>query len=1158
KLQSVNVNDYQGNPFQMDVTYRGFTASPQIGSPQGLSVFFDGIRVNEPFGDVVNWDMLPMNALGGFDLIPGSNPLYGLNTLGGALTMKTKSGFTDKGFSAEILAGSFGRKQLQASGGWNNANKEKGSWDTAGDFAAFGAVNLFMEDGWRDNSPSRVNQAFGKFEWQGERASLAFSTLGVVNKLVGNGTVPQELYREDPSAVFTSPDETRNRLIQFQIAGAFDVNDKVNITGQVYHRQSNRKSSTGDIIDYESFNNPEAGARHVASRRAALGESIICALADSDRDGIPNYYVLDDANYYPFLDSKNTIPGVPGGFDYSLATLNAPLPQDLRDALRASLNNNPVIDGDSNSGAIVAASLEGGSAALSDITRTNNPVVSFTDVDMAVKRIFFAAPINAATCVDNLSGVGNPLNENKLNQSQGVLVAEPARDRDGANDVPTVGKGSGVAEGTPTAIITKSDVAQSSQGANVQINFNLDQHKFMVGSAIEHSSSDYIAKQRLGTLDNDRNVSNDPLKLGEEYYWADHDATINQFEGSSTTKSLYASETWSPTQNLNLSFSARYNHTHVQNAIAPRVAGRLLTDFTFYNKFLSTGGAVVVPGDTIADSPFDLSKPLPAGNPYTGANLITYLPAASEEYSYHRINPAIGATWQAKPNLNLYANWSQGTRVPSSVELGCAYDGTLVTKDNGQTYQPRSIAEGRGCSLPSTLSGDPYLPQVKAQTIEGGARGKFGEFMEWNISAYRTDLKDDIYMTSLTPELSFFQDIGKTRRQGIEFGLAGEYGKSDFRINYSLTEATFQSNFKTISPNNSSRAYHGIDENMIQVKSGNVMPGVPFNNINFSWGYKVTPKFKINTSVVAHGDSFLRGNENNAHTPSEGPIVIRQIKGQNVAIKLPDNKYSGKAAGYAVLNMNARYDFGSGWSASMLVNNVLDKKYYTAGRLGINPIAPSTYGAIGPGGFNYNSNEWIPSQFISAGAPRGVWLSMSYDFDASKKTLPPSSALNTEPNLADIEKPSNAPSAEELALASQLDKIKALPLIKHTQLSTKAAAQEVTNSVETWRKALATNQAEAYLALYAPSFAPAGLSHSQWVEKAKLKFATETVTASEVSDVVIAPEGKRMVAVFNQTLTKGAQQQATLKVLTFELKDGQWQITREHSMPTNAKMAVPN
>ncbi len=56
QLQGVSTNDYSGNPFQMDVNYRGFTASPEIGTPEGLSVFFDGIRVNEPFGDVVNWD----------------------------------------------------------------------------------------------------------------------------------------------------------------------------------------------------------------------------------------------------------------------------------------------------------------------------------------------------------------------------------------------------------------------------------------------------------------------------------------------------------------------------------------------------------------------------------------------------------------------------------------------------------------------------------------------------------------------------------------------------------------------------------------------------------------------------------------------------------------------------------------------------------------------------------------------------------------------------------------------------------------------------------------------------------------------------------------------------------------------------------------------
>ena len=97
KLQSVNVNDYQGNPFQMDVTYRGFTAGPQIGTPQGLSVFFDGIRVNEPFGDVVNWDMIPMNAIAGVDVFPGSNPIFGLNTLGGAFTLKPKMALPMRG-----------------------------------------------------------------------------------------------------------------------------------------------------------------------------------------------------------------------------------------------------------------------------------------------------------------------------------------------------------------------------------------------------------------------------------------------------------------------------------------------------------------------------------------------------------------------------------------------------------------------------------------------------------------------------------------------------------------------------------------------------------------------------------------------------------------------------------------------------------------------------------------------------------------------------------------------------------------------------------------------------------------------------------------------------------------------------------------------------
>ena len=184
QLQGVSVNDYAGNPFQLDVNYRGFTASPQIGTPQGLSVFFDGIRVNEPFGDVVNWDLIPLNAIERFDLFPGSNPLFGLNTLGGGISVRSRTGFTSPGVDGQVLAGSWGRRQLQLSGGAND-----------GTFGGFFALTRFQEAGWRDNSPSRVNQLFGRGDWHGERASAYVSVLHAGNRLVGNGLIPVELLR---------------------------------------------------------------------------------------------------------------------------------------------------------------------------------------------------------------------------------------------------------------------------------------------------------------------------------------------------------------------------------------------------------------------------------------------------------------------------------------------------------------------------------------------------------------------------------------------------------------------------------------------------------------------------------------------------------------------------------------------------------------------------------------------------------------------------------------------------------------------------------------------------------------------------------------------------------------------------------------------------
>ncbi len=142
RLGSVHVNEMQGNPFQPDVNYRGYSASPLLGTPQGLSVYMDGVRMNQPFGDVVNWDLIPRSAISAITLIPGSNPLFGLNTLGGALSIQTKDGRSHPGTVLQSYVGSYGRRALEIEHG--GFNEQGMSW--------FGTANLFKERGWREES----------------------------------------------------------------------------------------------------------------------------------------------------------------------------------------------------------------------------------------------------------------------------------------------------------------------------------------------------------------------------------------------------------------------------------------------------------------------------------------------------------------------------------------------------------------------------------------------------------------------------------------------------------------------------------------------------------------------------------------------------------------------------------------------------------------------------------------------------------------------------------------------------------------------------------------------------------------------------------------------------------------------------------------------
>jgi iron complex outermembrane receptor protein len=105
-LPGVSLSDQTGNPFQKGLNYRGFTASPVQGTPQGIAIYQNGVRVNESWGDVVNWDFIPEKAIDRVSLFPG-NPVFGLNAIGGALSIQMKNGFTYQGAEFEVMGGSF-------------------------------------------------------------------------------------------------------------------------------------------------------------------------------------------------------------------------------------------------------------------------------------------------------------------------------------------------------------------------------------------------------------------------------------------------------------------------------------------------------------------------------------------------------------------------------------------------------------------------------------------------------------------------------------------------------------------------------------------------------------------------------------------------------------------------------------------------------------------------------------------------------------------------------------------------------------------------------------------------------------------------------------------------------------------------------------------
>jgi iron complex outermembrane recepter protein len=237
RLSQVNLNDEQGSQFQPDFVYRGFEASPISGIPQGLAVYQNGVRINEAFGDTVNWDLIPQFAVNRLTL-QSNNPVFGLNALGGAVTLEMKNGFNFHGFDGQLAGGSFDNI--------NGFAQQGVQWDNFGFYAAIGGTR---DGGFRFNSPTSLGQGYMDLGWEKDEFTAHLSVSAADNFIGATGPTPVQLLSQNIRNTFTIPQWMHNEAQLVQLIGTYKPADLVLFSGDVYYRHFNQHLYDGNLTD---------------------------------------------------------------------------------------------------------------------------------------------------------------------------------------------------------------------------------------------------------------------------------------------------------------------------------------------------------------------------------------------------------------------------------------------------------------------------------------------------------------------------------------------------------------------------------------------------------------------------------------------------------------------------------------------------------------------------------------------------------------------------------------------------------------------------------------------------------------------------------------------------------------------------------------------
>ncbi len=253
RVPGIIISDAAGNPLRAELSFRGFDASPVSGRAQGLAVYQNGVRINEAFGDVVNWDVIPSNAISSMSVV-SNNPSFGLNALGGAVSILMKDGFSYQGGEVDIMGGSFGRRQVGVQAGGSSGNA-----------AAYVAGEWFEDDGFRDFSASEVRRFYGDLGLKGTFAEVHFNLTAADNHFGATAAAPVELLERSWSNTFTSPQTTDLEVYMPTISASVKATNTLTLSGVGYYRRFKNRVVDGNVTEIEECDASADPLMHCAS-----------------------------------------------------------------------------------------------------------------------------------------------------------------------------------------------------------------------------------------------------------------------------------------------------------------------------------------------------------------------------------------------------------------------------------------------------------------------------------------------------------------------------------------------------------------------------------------------------------------------------------------------------------------------------------------------------------------------------------------------------------------------------------------------------------------------------------------------------------------------------------------------------------------------------